>query len=49
MVTKNEVSSVNKVWTTEKFLEFLERLTHEERRVLACLLDDEARDPATSS
>jgi len=32
---------VNKVWTTEKFLEFLERLTHEERRVLACLLDDE--------
>ena len=38
---KNEVSSVNKVWTTEKFLEFLERLTHEERRVLACLLDDE--------
>ncbi len=41
MARKNEVSSVNKVWTSEKFLEFLERLTHEERRVLACLLDDE--------
>ena len=32
---------MNKVWTTEKFSEFLERLAHEERRVLACLLDDE--------
>jgi hypothetical protein len=41
MAGKNEVSSVNKAWTTERFLEFMERLTHEERRVLACLLDDE--------
>ena len=32
---------MNKVWTTEKFTAFLERLTHEKRCVLACLLDDE--------
>jgi hypothetical protein len=30
---------VTKAWATEKFSEFIGRLTHEERRVLACLLD----------
>lgn len=40
---------MKKVWTTEKFLEFIDRLTHEERRVLACLLDDEDRWVSESS